>query len=62
MNSTRAAEALKRAAQMPPIESKIGVVDWLSQQPDIRVAIFDWYHTQGAIVFEDGRWRGAETQ
>ena len=60
LNPDNATNALKRAAQMPPIESKIGVVDWLCQQPTIRQAIFDWYQTQGAIVFRDDRWRGAE--
>jgi hypothetical protein len=63
-------KAWKRAAQMPPLYHQLPgeefdimkseVVDWLCQQPEIREASYNWYRSKAAIVFRDGRWRGAE--
>jgi hypothetical protein len=69
-NPAKASRALKRAAQMPPLRHKLPeqdfdilkseVVRWLSEQPEIAQALFDWCHDKGAIVFRDGRWHGVE--
>jgi hypothetical protein len=61
--------AMKRAAEMPLLRhflpgqafdiSKSEVVQWLCDQPEIQQALFNWYKRNGAIVYEDGQWRGA---
>jgi hypothetical protein len=40
--------------------AKSEVVNWLCAQPVIRQALFDFYRSEDAIVFRDGRWLGAE--
>jgi len=68
----KATRALRRAAQMPALfhtlpgqdfdATKSEVLRWLSEQPEIINALFDYYKDSGAIVFENGRWRGAENE
>jgi hypothetical protein len=63
-------KAWKRALQMPPLFhqrpgeefdlAKSEVVNWLCTQAEIRQALFDFYRFNGAIVFRDGRWHGAD--
>jgi hypothetical protein len=36
------------------------VVAWLREQPEVCQEMFNWLKRQGAIVYDDGRWRGAE--
>src|SRR5262245_23518069 len=70
-NPDKAGAALKRAAQMPQLFHRLPdqdfdimkseVARWLSEQPEIRQAIFDWCSNKGAIVFKDRRWRGVQT-
>jgi hypothetical protein len=65
-------KAWKCAAQMPALQhqlpdqvfdlAKSEVVNWLCAQSEIRQALFDFYRFEGAIVFRDGRWHGAETR
>jgi len=40
--------------------AKSEVINWLCAQPPIRQALFDFCNQRGAIVFEDGRWHGAD--
>jgi hypothetical protein len=63
-------QALRAAAKMPLLShvkrgerfdiSKSEVVQWLMAQPEVQQETFNWIKRQGAIVFEDGQWRGAE--
>jgi hypothetical protein len=34
------------------------VAAWLCDQPEIRQEVFNIFKRHGAIVYEDGRWRG----
>ena len=40
--------------------AKSEVVNWLCEQPEIRDALFNFYRSRGAIVFENACWRGAD--
>ncbi len=44
-------------------ESKSEVINWLSQQPEIRRAMFDYYRTTQAIMFDkdSGTWKGRDS-
>ena len=64
-------KALLAAAQMPPLQHKIEepfdirnsqVLNWLLGQREILQAAFDYYRTQGAIIFdqETKTWKGAK--
>lgn len=59
---------LKVAAQMPPLHHKPPDQDfdimrseaaqWLVNQPEIRLFVFDLAYRRGAIRFEKGLWQG----
>jgi hypothetical protein len=37
------------------------VIAWLCAQPEIQQELFNYVKRHGAIVYEDGKWRGVET-
>jgi len=41
--------------------SRSDVVQWLIAQPEIQQEIFNQMKRNGAIVWDDGKWRGSET-
>jgi hypothetical protein len=61
-------KALRKAASMPSLAhrqpdgsfdlERSEVVQWLIAQTEIRDHVFDTCRNAGAIVFENGRWRG----
>lgn len=67
-------KATKAAAAMPSLRhqlpgedfawNKSEVIHWLSQQPEIQKALFDYYRATGAIVFDQktGTWKGVEVK
>jgi hypothetical protein len=70
-NDRSPSPAFKAAARMPVLDhfhkgrpfriEESDVADWLCQQPEIRQEIFNWMKRLGAIVYDNGKWRGAET-
>jgi hypothetical protein len=42
--------------------SRSQAVRWLCSQPEIQQGLFNHFKAAGAIVYDEGRWRGAETQ
>lgn len=62
-------KAFIAASKMPPLKhsiagepfdfSKSEVLAWLSSQPAIAIAAFEYFRQAGAIVFRNGHWMGS---
>jgi hypothetical protein len=37
------------------------VVDWLVNQAEVRQDLFNHFRRSGAIIYDNGKWRGADT-
>jgi hypothetical protein len=53
-------EHFKRGRPFDIAESD--VADWLCQQPELRQELFNWCKRIGAITYDNGQWRGANTR
>jgi hypothetical protein len=70
MHATRNSPAFKAAARMPLLDhfhrgrpfdiAESDVVAWLIAQPEIQQETFNWCKLNGAIVYDDGKWRGVD--
>ena len=67
---TSRGRALKVASKMPLLDHyhrgrafdimESDVVAWLIEQPQIRQEVFNFCKRAGAIVYDDGKWRGVD--
>ena len=70
-STTDGESALKAAAQMPLLHHYVhgrrfdimqsDVAAWLCDQPEIRQFVFNFCKRHGAVVWDNGNWRGAKS-